>query len=163
VKGKLKDAIDNAHVCSDSGSGSDDTDDEEPTAAKLLQKKADDSDGEVPIAATPPQKKADESDGEVPIAATLLQKKADARHKAQLGDRNMVPRGEFFDAGRLDVLTLGVVSKHPTRGHTHVWFEGDDRATQHKGHLEEWDKHFVNAAAEDKMFKKANAEAEVQH
>ena len=44
-----------------------------------------------------------------------------------------------------------------------MWFEGDDRATEYKGHLEEWDKHFVNAATEDKMFKKANAEAEVRH
>jgi hypothetical protein len=43
VKDKLKDAIDNVHLYSDSGSGSDDTDDDEPIAAKPLQKKADDS------------------------------------------------------------------------------------------------------------------------
>jgi hypothetical protein len=127
VKDKLKEAIDNAHLYSDDGSGSDDSDDE------------------------------------VPIASQLQQKKADARHKAKLGDRCMVPRGEFFSTGRLDLPMLGVVSKHSTRGHTHMWFEGDERATQCKGRLEEWDKHYVNAAADDETFKKANAAAEVRH
>jgi hypothetical protein len=81
---------------------------------------------------------SDDSDDEVPIASQLQLKKADVRHKAKLGDRHMVPRGEFCSTGRLDVLMLGVVSKHSTRGHTCTWFEGDERATKHKGRLEEW-------------------------
>jgi hypothetical protein len=71
VKDELKDAIDNARLHSDSGSGSDDSDDE------------------------------------VPIASQPQQKKTDVRHEAKLGDRCMVPRGEFFSTGRLDVQVLG--------------------------------------------------------
>jgi hypothetical protein len=117
VKAKLKDAIDSARLCSDSGSGGDDSDDE------------------------------------VPIASQLQQKKEDVRHEANLGDRNVVPRREFFSTGRLDVPMLGVVSKGSTRGHARTWFEGDERATQHKGRLEEWDLHFVNAAEGERRWK----------
>jgi hypothetical protein len=41
VKGKLEDAIDDARLYSDSGSDSDDSDDEVPIASRLQQKKAD--------------------------------------------------------------------------------------------------------------------------
>jgi hypothetical protein len=57
-------------------------------------------------------------------------------------------------------LKLGVVSKHSTRGHAHAWFEGDERATQHKGRPEEWDKHFVNAAEGERRWKVSAADDE---
>ena len=41
MKGKLEDAIDDARLYSDSGSDSDDSDDEVPIASRLQQKKAD--------------------------------------------------------------------------------------------------------------------------
>ena len=63
-----------------------------------------------------------------------------------VGDRHMVPRGGFFSTGRKDIIKPGVATKPHTRRYTYyMWFENDARATQHKGHLQERDKHYVTA------------------